>query len=77
MLDTLHMAVDPQRGGVEAHLADHFKARLEHAQAFEGGVGADKFILVQQHDAILVLHGDQRLVERTVCASPGCFLLGL
>ncbi|MNI88607.1 hypothetical protein D3C73_1459230 [compost metagenome] len=59
VVDSFDMAVDPQRGGVEAHLAHHLEARLEFAQAFEGGVGADELINVEQEDAVLVAHRHQ------------------
>jgi hypothetical protein len=71
------MAVDPQRGGVETHLPDHFETWLEFAQAFQRRVGANEFIVVEQDDAVLVLHRHQRLVERTVGPRPCGFLLGM
>ena len=75
MVDLLDVAVDPQRGAVEAHLAHHLEARLELAQALEGGFAADKFVVVEQHDTVLVRHRNQRFFERAVRAGPGGLLL--
>ncbi|MNG38288.1 hypothetical protein D3C84_1259300 [compost metagenome] len=54
VLDALDMAVDQLRGAVEAHLAHHLEARFEFAQALEGAVAADEFVVVEQDDAVLV-----------------------
>ncbi|MNF57523.1 hypothetical protein D3C84_390550 [compost metagenome] len=59
VVDALHVAVDPQRRGIEAHLPDHLETRLELAQAFQGRFGADEFIVIEQDDAVLVLHRHQ------------------
>ncbi|MCY1186588.1 hypothetical protein D9M73_274740 [compost metagenome] len=59
MMDPLHMAVGPQRGGVETHLPDHFEARLELAQAFQGRFSTDELIMIEQDDAVLVLNRHQ------------------
>ncbi|MNR17287.1 hypothetical protein D3C85_1339380 [compost metagenome] len=59
MLDPLDMAVDPQRGAVEAHLADRLEARLERAEALEAAVATNEFVVVEQHDAVLIGHRNQ------------------
>ena len=74
VLDALDMAVHPQRGGIEAHLAHHLEARLEFAQALQGGIAANELVVIEQDDAILIRHRHQRFTERAI-GSGTCSLL--
>ena len=42
---------------------------------FKGRFGTNEFIVIEQDDAVLVLHRHQRLVERTIGPGPCGFLL--
>ena len=76
VLDALDLAVLAQRGGVEAHLPHHLETRLERGEPFQGGVGANELIVVEQDDAVLVGDRHQRLAEQPFGAGLGGLLLG-
>jgi hypothetical protein len=64
VLDLLHPVVLLEGHGVEAaHLTDHGERGLQAAQRLHGGVAADVLVVVQHHEAVLVLHGHHALGE--------------
>ena len=59
-----------QRHVVEtAHFADALERRLQLGQAFHGAVGADVLVMVENHEAVLILDRHDGLGE--VAARPG------
>ena len=77
MVDAFDLRVALQGHGIESHRAELLEGRLEPGQSFQGGVGLDEFVLLQDAQAHAILHGHHRAVEASTIA--GCCrpLLGL
>src|SRR5690606_7166863 len=66
VVDALDVAVHAQGGGVEAHLAHHLEAWLELAEALKSAVAADELVMIEDDDAVLVGHRNQRFGEGAI-----------
>ena len=75
VVDALNVGVLAQGRGVEAHLAHHLEAGLELAQALQRAVTTDKFVAVEDDDAVLIQHRHQGFLEGTIGAGAGGLLL--
>src|SRR6476619_1721914 len=71
VVDPLELGIALQADRVEARhrLALHLEAGLERRQGLHRGLRPHRLVMAEQLDAVLVAHGDDRLLE--VLAVPG------
>ena len=77
VVDLLDLGVALLRHRVEAHLAVGGEGRVQRGQALHGGRGPHVLVVVQDRQAELVLHGQDRALEPSLGPSRGGALLAL
>ena len=63
MLDALQARVLAQDHVVKTELSEHGERGVEAGQPFQGGIGLDEIVPIENAEAVFVAHGNHRAVE--------------